>query len=80
MDGWRLGIAPADSKQPPFHLLAPPQLAYLNFVLRRCFPYYNLRIAKGINFAGDFQFVNGAAYNADRAPVYVTSLRLHFEY
>jgi len=42
--------------------------------------YYNLRIAKGINVTGDFQFVNDPAYNADRGPVYIASFRVHFEY
>ena len=42
--------------------------------------YYNLRMAKGLWLGLDAQQVRNPAYNADRGPVRVYSLRLHAEY
>jgi len=42
--------------------------------------YYNLRLAKGLWLGLDAQQVRNPAYNADRGPVRVYSLRLHAEY
>jgi high affinity Mn2+ porin len=42
--------------------------------------YYNLEVIKGINVTADFQGVNHPAYNRDRGPVAVGSLRVHFEF
>lgn len=42
--------------------------------------YYNLQVAKGIQVTTDFQGVNHPAYNADRGPVAIASLRVHFDY
>jgi len=42
--------------------------------------YYSLQFSKAITFSGDFQFVNDPGYNEDRGPVYIASLRVHFEY
>jgi high affinity Mn2+ porin len=39
--------------------------------------YYDARIVEGINAALDYQFVANPAYNADRGPISVFSLRLH---
>lgn len=41
--------------------------------------YYLYRLAKGLDLTGDFQFVNHPAYNADRGPVSIASVRLHYE-
>ncbi len=41
--------------------------------------YYLLNLIKGLDMAGDYQFVNNPAYNADRGPVSIFSLRLHYE-
>jgi carbohydrate-selective porin OprB len=41
--------------------------------------YYNARLLKWL-FAGvDLQHINNPAYNRDRGPVWVSSLRLHIE-
>jgi high affinity Mn2+ porin len=42
--------------------------------------YYNLELSKSATFTGDFQFVNNPAYNEDRGPVAIASLRVHFEF
>jgi high affinity Mn2+ porin len=42
--------------------------------------YYNWQLVKGINVTADFQAVNHPAYNADRGPVVIGSLRFHFEH
>src|SRR5262249_37724428 len=42
--------------------------------------YYNLEVIKGINVTADFQGVNHPAYNRDRGPVAIGSLRVHFEF
>jgi high affinity Mn2+ porin len=42
--------------------------------------YYNWQIVKGINATLAFQGVNHPAYNADRGPVAIGSLRVHFEH
>lgn len=42
--------------------------------------YYNCQLAKGINVTADFQGINHPAYNADRGPVAVGSVRVHFEH
>jgi high affinity Mn2+ porin len=39
--------------------------------------YYDARVIAGINAALDYQFVANPAYNADRGPISVFSLRLH---
>jgi high affinity Mn2+ porin len=39
--------------------------------------YYDARIVQGINAALDYQFAANPAYNADRGPISVFSLRLH---
>jgi len=42
--------------------------------------FYNVQIAKGINFTSDIQAINNPAYNADRGPVFVWGIRIHFEH
>jgi high affinity Mn2+ porin len=42
--------------------------------------FYDIEIHKGIHFALDFEQVNHPAYNRDRGPVSVGSMRLHLEY
>jgi high affinity Mn2+ porin len=42
--------------------------------------YYNLEIARGINLMFDFQGVDNPAYNRDRGPVAIGSLRVHLEF
>jgi high affinity Mn2+ porin len=42
--------------------------------------FYNLEIRKGIYVTTDFQEVNHPAYNRDRGPVSIVSLRVHLEY
>jgi high affinity Mn2+ porin len=42
--------------------------------------FYNLEVRKGIYVTTDFQEVINPAYNADRGPVSVVSLRVHLEY
>jgi high affinity Mn2+ porin len=42
--------------------------------------YYNLEIAKGIEFTFDFQEVSNPAYNRDRGPVSIGAVRMHVEY
>jgi high affinity Mn2+ porin len=42
--------------------------------------FYNLQVRKGINVTTDFQEVINPAYNADRGPVSIVALRVHFEY
>jgi high affinity Mn2+ porin len=41
---------------------------------------YGLGIIKGINVTLDFQEVVHPAYNRDRGPVSIGSLRVHFEF
>jgi high affinity Mn2+ porin len=41
--------------------------------------FYNFQLAKGIFVAFDFQEVNHPAYNRDRGPVSIYSLRVHLE-
>ncbi|MGD1148094.1 MAG: carbohydrate porin [Thermoanaerobaculaceae bacterium] len=41
--------------------------------------YYNFEIVKGILVAPDFQHVTNPAYNRDRGPVSIWSLRLHWQ-
>jgi high affinity Mn2+ porin len=53
----------------------------LNYGLEEIFEtYYNFVIMKGINFAVAFQEVNHPAYNRDRGPVSIGTMRLHFEF
>jgi high affinity Mn2+ porin len=42
--------------------------------------FYNLEVRKGIYVTTDFQEVINPAYNADRGPVSIVSLRVHLEY
>jgi high affinity Mn2+ porin len=42
--------------------------------------YYNLELSKAANITFDMQGVANPAYNADRGPVLVLSLRLHMEF
>jgi high affinity Mn2+ porin len=42
--------------------------------------FYNVQIAKGINFTSDIQAINNPAYNADRGPVFVWGIRIHLEH
>jgi high affinity Mn2+ porin len=42
--------------------------------------YYALRLMKGLTVTGDVQFINHPAYNRDRGPVWVATLRLHYEF
>jgi high affinity Mn2+ porin len=42
--------------------------------------YYNVQLVKGINVTFDFQGINHPAYNADRGPVAVGTIRVHFEH
>jgi high affinity Mn2+ porin len=42
--------------------------------------FYNLQVVKGIFVTTDFQEVINPAYNADRGPVSIVSLRVHLEY
>jgi high affinity Mn2+ porin len=42
--------------------------------------YYNWQLVKGILVTADFQGVNHPAYNADRGPVAIAGLRVHFEH
>jgi high affinity Mn2+ porin len=39
--------------------------------------YYDAQVIQGINAALDYQFIANPAYNADRGPISVFSLRLH---
>ena len=39
--------------------------------------YYDAQLFKGINAALDYQLIANPAYNADRGPISVFSLRLH---
>jgi high affinity Mn2+ porin len=42
--------------------------------------YYNWQVVKGINVTLDVQGINHPGYNADRGPVVVGTLRVHFEH
>jgi high affinity Mn2+ porin len=42
--------------------------------------YYSYRVLKGFFASLDFQHVTNPAFNRDRGPVWVSSLRLHLEY
>lgn len=41
--------------------------------------YYLLKLKDGLDFTGDLQFVQNPAYNADRGPVSIASMRVHYE-
>ncbi len=41
--------------------------------------YYLWNLQPGLAVTGDFQFVENPAYNADRGPVSIASIRLHYE-
>jgi high affinity Mn2+ porin len=41
--------------------------------------FYLLQLRKDVSFTGDYQFIMNPAYNADRGPVSVLSLRFHYE-
>lgn len=41
--------------------------------------YYSWRLTKGWTLTGDFQRIRNPAYNADRGPVSVGTIRLHWE-
>ncbi|WP_250637115.1 carbohydrate porin [Collimonas arenae] len=42
--------------------------------------YYNFSLRKGISLTADLQRICNPAYNADRGPVLIGSLRLHAEF
>jgi high affinity Mn2+ porin len=42
--------------------------------------YYNCKIADHVFVTPDFQFINNPAYNSDRGPVAILSLRVHIEF
>ncbi len=42
--------------------------------------YYSYAVLKGVNVSGDYQLVNHPAYNVDRGPVNVLSVRLHGQF
>ena len=42
--------------------------------------YYNARLFRGFSASVDLQHVNNPAYNQDRGPVWIESLRLHVEF
>jgi high affinity Mn2+ porin len=41
--------------------------------------YYSAAVWKFLYFSLDYQWINHPAYNRDRGPVWIPSLRLHFE-
>ncbi len=41
--------------------------------------YYLFNITKALDMTGDFQYVQHPAFNSDRGPVSICSLRLHYE-
>ena len=41
---------------------------------------YDAQLTKGFHLAVDYQFVNNPAYNRDRGPAHVLSLRTHWEF
>jgi high affinity Mn2+ porin len=41
--------------------------------------YYNAHLWRGISAAADLQHVENPGYNQDRGPVWVASIRMHFE-
>lgn len=42
--------------------------------------YYYINLYKGISISPNYQFVHNPAYNKDRGPVHIVSLRLHAEF
>jgi len=42
--------------------------------------YYTSRLTRGVFAAVDLQHITHPGYNRDRGPVWVPSLRLHFEF
>jgi high affinity Mn2+ porin len=42
--------------------------------------YYSLAVVKGAHLSADYQFIDNPAYNRDRGPVSVLSLRAHVQY
>ena len=42
--------------------------------------YYAYKVTKYLTFTTDYQFVLDPAYNQDRGPVWIWSLRLHIEF
>lgn len=42
--------------------------------------YYSAKLNKNLTLSGDYQFVNNPAYNPDRGPVSVFSIRAHVEF
>jgi high affinity Mn2+ porin len=42
--------------------------------------YYSAQLAKSLWFTADYQFVQNPAYNRERGPVHVWSLRVHIEF
>jgi high affinity Mn2+ porin len=42
--------------------------------------YYALHVPAGWTITGDFQWIANPAYNGDRGPVSVASIRLHWEH
>ena len=42
--------------------------------------FYNIHLFKGAWLSADAQYIRNPAYNADRGPVKVGTLRLHVEF
>ncbi|HEY0245647.1 MAG TPA: carbohydrate porin, partial [Mucilaginibacter sp.] len=42
--------------------------------------YYNAKVNNNIHLSADYQFIVNPAYNADRGPVNVFSVRMHVEF
>ena len=42
--------------------------------------YYNAKLNKNLYLSGDYQFINNPAYNSDRGPASVFSIRAHVEF
>ncbi len=42
--------------------------------------FYRAEVLRGLSASPDFQFIDHPAYNRDRGPVSVFSVRLHYEY
>ncbi len=52
----------------------------LNYATEQIFEtYYNVHLWRGIYTAVDLQHIQNPGYNQDRGPVWVTSIRMHFE-
>ena len=58
-------------------MLGDGRLNYAPEEILEC--YYRLSLKPGLQATGDYQFINHPAYNADRGPVTVLSVRMHLE-